>query len=215
LSERTGRRDAEERVAGVILAAGRSTRMPGGSKLLREFGASTVIHRVVSTAVSAGLDPVIVTLRHDEIGVEEALTDLDIRIARVPESPAGRRISAFAGIAALADEDEPVVAAMILLGDEPGLGLDDVRTMRSAWEANESSALRPRFRDRSGHPVVLSRDALEVISHFDRALDPEIGLWDLVIRSGIPHMEVPIDRLSPVDVDTPSDLALAREEQRH
>lgn len=213
MNQRTGGRDAGGRVAGVILAAGRSTRMPGGSKLLREFGESTVIHRVVSTALSAGLDPVIVTLRHDETAVEEALADLDVRFARAPESPAGRRISAFAGISAL--PDEAVVAAMILLGDEPGLSPDDVRTMRSAWEANESSALRPRFRDRSGHPVVLSRDALEVISHFDRALDPETGLWDLVIRSGIPHMEVPIDRLSPVDVDTPTDLALAREEERH
>ncbi len=213
MKERAGGRDAEGRVAGVILAAGRSTRMPGGSKLLRKFGESTVIHRLVSTALSSGLDPVIVTLRHDETGVEEVLTDLEVRFARVPESPEGRLISAFAGIAAL--PDEPVVAAMILLGDEPGLSPDDVRTMRSAWEANESGALRPRFRDRAGHPVVLSRDALEVISHFDRAPDPEIGLWDLVIRSGIPHMEVPIDRLAPVDVDTPTDLALAREMERH
>ncbi len=213
MSERTGGRDPGGRFAGVILAAGRSTRMPGGSKLLRKFGESTVIHRLVSTALSSGLDPVIVTLRHDETGVEEVLADLEVRFARVPESPEGRLISAFAGIAAL--PDEPVVAAMILLGDEPGLSPDDVRTMRSAWEANESGALRPRFRDRAGHPVVLSREALEVISHFDRALDPEIGLWDLVIHSGIPHMEVPIDRLSPVDVDTPTGLALAREIARH
>ncbi len=213
MNERRRGRDPGGRFAGVILAAGRSTRMPGRSKLLREFGESTVIHRVVSTALSAGLDPVIVTLRHDEIGVEEALADLDVRFARVPESPEGRLISALAGTAALSDE--AVVAAMILLGDEPGLSSDDVRTMRSAWVANESSALRPRFRDRSGHPVVLSKDALEVISHFDRAVDPETGLWDLVIRSGIPHMEVQIDRLSPVDVDTPTDLALAREEERH
>ena len=212
MNERAAGRDHEGRVAGVVLAAGRSTRMPGGAKLLCEFGESTVIRRVVSTAVSAGLDPVIVTLRHDEIDVQEALAGLDVRFARVPGSPASRRLSALAGIAAL--REEPVAAAMILLGDEPGLSPDDVHAMRNAWEANDASALRPRFRDRPGHPVVLSRPALEVIWHSGPDADPEVGLWDLVIRAGIARIEVPIDRLAPVDVDTPADLelALARDE---
>jgi len=212
LNERAAGRDKEGRVAGVVLAAGRSTRMPGGAKLLCEFGEATVIRRVVSTAVSAGLDPVIVTLRHAEIDVQEALAGLDIRFARVSGSPASRRLSALAGMAAL--REEPVAAAMILLGDEPGLSRDDVRAMRSAWETSDASALRARFRDRPGHPVVLSRPALEVIRHSGPDADPEVGLWDLVVRAGIARVEVPIDRLAPVDVDTPADLelALARDE---
>jgi molybdenum cofactor cytidylyltransferase len=57
-AERTGP------VAGVVLAAGASTRM-GENKLLFELEGESVVRRAVGQASAAGLDPVVVVLGHD------------------------------------------------------------------------------------------------------------------------------------------------------
>ncbi|HEY5676319.1 MAG TPA: NTP transferase domain-containing protein, partial [Myxococcales bacterium] len=52
-----------ERIAGVVLAAGLSSRM-GTNKMLLQLGGTSLVRRAVSTALSAGLDPVVVVLGH-------------------------------------------------------------------------------------------------------------------------------------------------------
>src|SRR5437773_1798933 len=51
-------------LAGIVLAAGASTRM-GGNKLFFELEGETLLRRAVRAAVSAGLDPVLVVLGHE------------------------------------------------------------------------------------------------------------------------------------------------------
>src|SRR5437899_12460374 len=53
-----------ERVAGAVLAAGLSSRM-GENKMLIEVGGRTLVRRAVETALSAGLDPVLVVVGHE------------------------------------------------------------------------------------------------------------------------------------------------------
>src|SRR5260370_7384248 len=52
------------RVAGVLLAAGASSRM-GTNKLFLELGGVTLLRRAARTALSAGLDPLLVVLGHE------------------------------------------------------------------------------------------------------------------------------------------------------
>ena len=65
-SERTGA------VAGVVLAAGTSTRM-GRNKLFLELDGEPLVRRAVGRASKAGLDPVIVVLGHEADRVQRAL----------------------------------------------------------------------------------------------------------------------------------------------
>ena len=58
-----------DRVAGVVLAAGLSTRM-GTNKMLLEVGGRTLVQRAVSTAIAAGLDPVLVVVGHERDRVQ-------------------------------------------------------------------------------------------------------------------------------------------------
>ncbi len=53
--------DRSGRVAGLVLAAGASSRM-GQNKLFLELEGETLLRRVVSRAITADLDPVIVVL---------------------------------------------------------------------------------------------------------------------------------------------------------
>jgi len=200
-------------LAGLILAAGRSTRMTGGSKLLSGFGSTTVIRQVVSTALAADLDPVVVVVGHDALEVRASLESLIVRFAAVPGVPEGRMVSVVTGILALAEDS--VTGAMLLLGDEPGLAADHIRAVRAATETGASVVLRASFRDRPGHPVYLPETVLRSIPDLSRRHGPDAGLWDVIVRSGLPHRGVPIEALSPIDVDTRDDLSRAVDRESH
>ena len=105
----------EARVAGVVLAAGTSSRM-GRNKLLLDVGGEPLVRRAVRTAVDAGLDPVIVVLGHEADAVERALGGVphaSTLNARYAESP---RFSLQRGIASVPGD---CAGAVVLLGDMP------------------------------------------------------------------------------------------------
>lgn len=197
---------------GLILAAGRSTRMAGGLKLLEKYGETTVVRRVVLTALASGLDPVVVVVGHEEARTRVAVRGLSVRFASVEGGREGRLVSALAGIAAL--EACEIEHAVILLGDEPGLVIGHVRAMREAAGAEPGVAMRAQYRDRPGHPVVLPAAVFESIPDLAREQPAGASLWDIVVGSGLPHRSVPIEELGPIDIDTRADLEMARERHR-
>ena len=152
--ERTGQ------VAGVVLAAGPSTRM-GQNKLFLRLDGETVLARTVRRAAAAGLDPVVVVLGHE---AERARAELDgfpcLPVVN-PDHARGLNASARAGIAAV-----PVAccAAVVLLADMPFVTDRMIRT------------LVERYRD-SDTPLVISEygDVQAPPTLYDRSLFAEIG----------------------------------------
>jgi molybdenum cofactor cytidylyltransferase len=126
-------------VAGVILAAGTSSRM-GQNKLFFEVGGETLLRRAVRQAAGAGLDPVIVVLGHDADRAGEALASLPCRCIVNPAYERGINSSVRAGIGAIPDE---AVAAIVILADMPFV------------TASMISTLMERFRE-SAAPLVIS-----------------------------------------------------------
>lgn len=191
-------------VAALVLAAGRSSRMPGASKLVRPFGSSTVVARVAETAISAGLEPVVVVIGHEGSRIASCLDGLGVVLIRNPEYPSGRTTSLQAGLRALAER--AASAAVVLLGDEPGVTGDAILRVVRQWRSTGMPILRVRYRDRPGHPVLLDR----------AVFSPALGLaagddaWSR-LSSGWQTGEVRIADRAPVDVDRPEDLAAARE----
>src|SRR5712691_11206723 len=92
--------DRSGRVAGVVLAAGTSSRM-GRNKLFLRLGGASVLRRAVATAREAGLDPVLVVLGHES---DRALAELQ-GLACTPvlnrEYESGMNTSVRAGISAV------------------------------------------------------------------------------------------------------------------
>lgn len=206
-----GASGAGSELAGLILAAGRSTRMDGGSKLLSDFRGIPVIRRVVATAADADLDPIVVVVREDARSLRVSLEGLPVCIEAVRGAREGRLASVLAGIEALTARE--VAGVMILLGDEPGLAAHHVRTVRGAVDPGKPEALRAHFRDRPGHPVLVPAPMLRSLPYLASQCGPDTGVWELVVHSGMAHRGVPIDALSPIDVDTRADLARALERE--
>jgi molybdenum cofactor cytidylyltransferase len=104
-----------EPVAGVVLAAGASTRM-GLNKLLLELDGTSLLRRAATRALDAGLTPVLVVLGYEAERARRELHGLDVQVTVNASYRLGLSGSLRAGIAALADD---VGAAIVILADMP------------------------------------------------------------------------------------------------
>jgi len=104
-------------VAGVILAAGASTRF-GANKLLLKVAGESLVRRAARAALDAGLDPVIVVLGHDAGRVRGELGGLRVLPVPNPDHAKGMNTSLRAGMAALPPQ---AAAVVVQLADMPGV----------------------------------------------------------------------------------------------
>ncbi len=86
-----------EHCAGIILAAGESTRF-GAPKQLLDWKGKPFVRQVAETALQAGLWPVVVVTGFCAADVESALDGLPVEIVHNPEYPQGQSTSIRAGI---------------------------------------------------------------------------------------------------------------------
>lgn len=204
--------DPARGVAGIVLAAGRSARMPGAFKLLLPYGDRSVIGRVVEVAAAAGLDPLLVVVGHREAELRRELRDAPVRLVENPRYGEGQATSVAAGVAAL-EGDPGVEAAVLLLGDEPGLRTAAVRAVVREWERSRAAAVRAVYLERLGHPVLFARALFPRL----RALRGDAGASALLARMearGDAVRHVRIEGPAPVDVDTPATYREALERMR-
>ena len=89
-----------ERTAGIILAAGESTRF-GAPKQLLDWKGKPFVRQVAETALQAGLGPVVVVTGFHAADVESALNGLPVEIIHNPEYQQGQSTSIRAGVLAL------------------------------------------------------------------------------------------------------------------
>lgn len=145
----------ERKTAGIILAAGRGTRF-GGGKMLAKINGRPMLQHVLDLAASAGLYPVIVVLGEDAESIEAALIwRSEIRV-RNEHPERGISGSLELGLDALSDSSR----ALVLLGDQPLLTLDQVGTICAAEHDASRPIVVPRYSDgQPGNPLLLEREA--------------------------------------------------------
>ena len=195
---------AASRNAGLVLAAGASTRYEGGDKLLMPFKGGTVVGASVRAAFASMLDPVIVVLGFQARQVREALHDQGVRFIENPRYAEGIGTSLAAGAGELI-RDSSVAAAVILLADEPGISPAVIRVVIDAWRDTGSAAVRAAYLDRPGHPVVVDRSLFPLLLR----CEGDRGLAAALRREGLPLHTVTIEGPAPVDIDTCEDFERA------
>ena len=109
-------RSASMRIAGLVLAGGRSSRMAPRNKLLETVGGEPMVRHVAATALAGGAQPVIVVTGHEAAAVAAALRGLAVTIVANPDYADGLSTSLRAGLRAL---PQGIDGALILLGDMP------------------------------------------------------------------------------------------------
>lgn len=191
----------ERRIAGIILAAGRSSRM-GRTKQLLKFAGEPLLNHSVRTAFSAGLEPVHVVLGHDAEAVAEVCDFSGATTVTAPEWSAGQAASLRAGISSLPDD---VTGAVILLGDMP---LVTPGTVRAVADAIGDDAVVPAVNGRRGNPAGIGRKLFPLLLE----LDGDAGARQ-IFEAHPPRVVAVSDIGIFRDVDTPEDHAALVEEQ--
>jgi molybdenum cofactor cytidylyltransferase len=195
------------RIAAVVLAAGRSTRMGGPNKLTAEIGGKPLVRAVTEQALGSRARPVIVVTGHQHDAVERVLGGLPVTFVHNPEYERGLSTSLKAGIAAVpADID----GAVICLGDMPHVSAALIDRLIEAFDPERGALIAvPVVDGKRGNPVVWSRRFFPDLS----ALEGDVGARHLIGTYAEGVMEVPVADVGAVlDIDTPDALAAARAE---
>ena len=137
-------------IAGILLAAGMSTRM-GEPKALLDWGGEPLVRYQVRQLREAGADEVVVVLGHRGDDVHREMRGLDCRTVLNATYQLGRAGSLRAGAKAVSREAETIV---VLNVDQPRAAA----LIRAVIEARtpEAVAARPAHGGRHGHPVALA-----------------------------------------------------------
>jgi molybdenum cofactor cytidylyltransferase len=195
---------------GLILAAGRGTRF-GGRKLLAPVRGRPLVQHVIDavTAARAGgtLSGAAAVVAASDVALQDLLRQqgIEVTLNEVPE--AGLAWSLQLGVSALArpGRETPAGAAVIMLGDQPGVRPATIAALVEAWHTGPSVVIRPRYADdpeEPGHPVLLDRSAWTLVEE----LDGDTGLSVILrARPGLVSL-IEVPGANP-DVNTPADLA--------
>jgi molybdenum cofactor cytidylyltransferase len=188
-------------ITGVVLAAGRSSRL-GRPKQLLPFGNEPLLRYTVRRILKSSLDEVLVVVGHEAEAVTATIADLPVRVIVNPDAALGQSTSVQAGLANLAPQTEAVV---FFLGDQPGIDATIIDALVAAWRESRAPVVAPRYRDGIGNPVLFDRSAFAELA----SLDGDSGARPIVReheRAG-DLLLVPVDRPRPRDIDTEADYA--------
>lgn len=192
-------------VAGIILAAGRGSRM-GKAKQLLPFEHTTLLGRVIATATAAMLDTIILVLGSEAGRVRNSLdlTHPDmtgIHVIENPDWPKGQSFSVAAGLKALPPDTG---GALFLLGDQPLVTVRTINRLVSVFQTTDHWIVAPCHKGKRGNPVLVAAPL------FDRLKHPAGDAGARVLFDEFKHRMLCLDVDDPgilMDVDTPGDYA--------
>ncbi len=190
------------RIAAVILAAGRSTRMGAENKLVKALGGVALVARTARQVAASKADPVFVVTGHEEDLVQRALEPFDVTFTHNPAYRDGLSASLKAGIAAL---PQTVDGALVALGDMPNVGPQVIDKLIAAFNPEENRSICvPLYKGKRGNPVLWGADYFKAIGD----LSGDTGAKHLLAEFAEAVCEVEVDdKAVLLDLDTPEAFA--------
>lgn len=196
------------RIAALVLAAGRSSRMGAENKLLAEVGGVPIVRQVVETALASSVRPVCVVVGHQAERVRAVLQGLDVRFVTNAGYAEGLSTSLRAGLASLpADID----GAVVMLGDMPEIAAGLIDRLVAAFAPKEGRGIvLPVAGGKRGNPVLWSR------AYFGEMMEVagDTGAKHLLGTHADAIVEINADEAVHTDIDTPDALAALRDRRR-
>lgn len=187
-----------KKIAGVILAAGSSSRM-GNTKQLLPFGETTLLGQVIQTAKKSALHEIIVVLGHDAKKIEQAIDLSGTKVVRNIAYSKGQSTSLIKGLESIS----PICnAAIFLLGDQPLVTAAIINRLIDAFETSSTPIVIPYCNGKRGNPVIIARP----LFHRLKSLSADTGARALFdeFKKSILKVSIP-DGAILIDIDTMDD----------
>jgi molybdenum cofactor cytidylyltransferase len=190
------------KLAGLLLAAGRSTRMGGSHKLRALFDGTALITRSVNVMQKAlGIAPLVV-LGHDGQGMAKLLPQETPHVLN-PDFVDGLSTSLRAGIAALGEDCDGV---LVHLADMPAVTAEHLKLLAQAFvKSGGNAVVRATNSGKRGNPVILPRVLFGQVAR----LTGDMGARPLIESYAGRVIDVELGEAASLDVDTPEALKAA------
>jgi molybdenum cofactor cytidylyltransferase len=214
-----------EHIAGVILAAGESTRY-GQVKQLLDWRGKPFIRVVAQTALEAGLSPVVVVTGAQAEKIEIAINDLDVKVVFNSDWKSGQGSSIKVGVEALRSPPslpqiqqpnlllktpisnagfgggtqrvERVGGAIFLLADQPQVTTSVIRALVEKHAEGLYPIVAPMVIDQRANPVLFDRSTFAALL----TIEGDMGGRAIFHKHRVEYLPWHDDRLL-LDVDTP------------
>jgi molybdenum cofactor cytidylyltransferase len=189
-------------VAGVLLAAGTSSRM-GRNKLLLALDGESVLRRAARTAIEAGLDPLLVVVGHERQRAEAELAGLCCTTVFNERYAEGMHTSLRRGFEAL---PAGIVAGVVLLADMPRVTAAQIGALVAGWRPSGAPLAITLYDDVIAPPALYAAPLFAEL----RALEGEGCGKKVIQRHRAEALEVRVHKSALADLDVPADLELHR-----
>ena len=196
---------ADARIAGVLLAAGTSSRFGDENKLLVDIDGIPIVRHAANTLVGSGVDPVVAVVGCDADAVAAALDGLPIELVENPEFATGQASSVRTGVATIADRSDAVVIA---LGDMPHVSIESIEKLLDAYREGRGDALAVAYNGERGNPVLFDQRWYDQLQHIDGDVGGRgiLQEWGTLIETRDPGVRYDIDR--PDDISDHRDAGV-------
>jgi len=193
------------RIAGIVLAAGTSSRM-GRNKLVERLRGKPLVRHAVDAALASGLEPVLVVTGHEAEQTRAALTGAGVSFVSNPRYEEGLSTSLKSGIEAVPQDCD---GAMILLGDMPDISSNLIDRVIASFEPRAGHTIcAAAAGKRRGHPVLWARSYFPQLT----ALQGDAGARELLEAHAGQLVEIEAGDDAPLtDIDTPEALLACRQ----
>jgi molybdenum cofactor cytidylyltransferase len=197
------------RVAVIVLAAGRSTRMGGPNKMLADANGQPLVVHAVKAALASQAIEVVAVLGHmaDQVkaAIVQAVPTSRLRFVINPDFAEGLSTSVRTGIAALGKD---IDAAIVQLGDMPGVNSALLDRLMAAFSPVEGRSICvPTVGGKRGNPVLWDRRFFSEIAK----VEGDTGAKHLIGEHADLVCEVEMTGEAAItDIDTPEALAAWR-----
>jgi molybdenum cofactor cytidylyltransferase len=179
--------------AGLILAAGESSRM-GRDKALLSYAGTTFLEHLIGLFLSR-VTPVVVVIGHHADAIRAAIPPLpNLQIVVNPNYQSGQLSSLQTGLRTITADD-----VLLTLVDHPAVA---PATLQALLDHQDAPLVIPRYQNRRGHPILLSRPLIDEIL----ALPPEATAKQVIHAHLTEAVLLDVDDPGILrDVDTPAD----------
>jgi molybdenum cofactor cytidylyltransferase len=140
-------------IAGILLAAGTSSRM-GSNKMLFELAGESVLRGAVRRALAGGLSPLVVVLGHEAEKARRELDGLPCQTVVNPNYEQGINSSLKTGVSAVPAE---VGGAMVMLADMPFVTSEMVAAMIDRFRSSEAPLVISDYEGVNAPPMLYDR----------------------------------------------------------
>lgn len=204
--DRSGSEHVAKPVDGIVLAAGRSSRM-GQPKPLLRVGQESFLERAVRVLRDGGCRRVFVVAHEDDAGVIELAESAGADVVRNPDAGSEQIDSLRRGLDALPEDSD---GAVVLPVDHPLLATSTVEAMILAFRHRNAPIVRATHRGEPGHPTLFAR---ELYPELSRTRLPD-GARTVIDAHADEMEDVPVDDPGvPIDINTPEEYRREVEER--